>query len=179
MPKRRITDEPNNAEVALRNLSARLLQVQDEERRRIARELHDSVGQLVAAISMNLGAVREQSDRLDAKGAKAVAETIVLVEEIEREIRTISHLLHPPLLDEAGLGSAIRWYVDGQEYAAQSFWWSSGKFSRRRPTPKWYVSFEQVSVRRMRSPCWSPGWRPSFPCRRPTSAASCRWPLTN
>jgi signal transduction histidine kinase len=113
MPKRRITDEPNSADVSLRNLSARLLQVQDEERRRIAREMHDSVGQLVAAISMNLGAVRKQSDKLDAKGAKAVAETIVLVEEIDRQIRTISHLLHPPLLDEAGLGSALRWYVDG------------------------------------------------------------------
>jgi signal transduction histidine kinase len=113
MPKRRITDEPNSTDVSLRNLSARLLQVQDEERRRIAREMHDSVGQLVAAISMNLGAVRKQSDKLDAKGAKAVAETIVLVEEIDRQIRTISHLLHPPLLDEAGLGSALRWYVDG------------------------------------------------------------------
>ncbi len=113
MPKRRIDDEKNSAEAALRNLSARLLQVQDEERRRIAREMHDSVGQLVAAISMNLSAVEKQSDKLDAKGAKAVAETIVLVEEIDREIRTISHLLPPPLLDEAGLGSALRWYVDG------------------------------------------------------------------
>ncbi len=113
MPKRRIDDEENSAEAALRNLSARLLQAQDEERRRIAREMHDSVGQLVAAISMNLSAVEKQSDKLDAKGAKAVAETIVLVEEIDREIRTISHLLHPPLLDEAGLGSALRWYVDG------------------------------------------------------------------
>jgi two-component system NarL family sensor kinase len=112
MPKRRITDEPNSAEVALRNLSARLLQVQDEERRRIAREMHDSVGQLIAAISMNLGAVRRQSDKLDSKGAKAIAETIMLVEEIDRQVRTISHLLHPPMLDEAGLGSAIRWYVD-------------------------------------------------------------------
>jgi len=113
MPKRRITDDPNSADVTLRNLSARLLQVQDEERRRIAREMHDSVGQLVAAISMNLGTVRKQSDKLDAKGAKAVAETIALVEEIDRQIRTISHLLHPPLLDEAGLGSALRCYVDG------------------------------------------------------------------
>jgi len=113
MPKRRITDEPNSAEVALRNLSARLLQVQDEERRLIAREMHDSVGQLVAAISMNLGAVRRQSDKLDAEGGKAVAEIAVLVEEISTEIRTISHLLHPPLLDEAGLGSALRCYVDG------------------------------------------------------------------
>jgi len=113
MPKRRITDEPNSAEVALRNLSARLLQVQDEERRYIAREMHDSVGQLVAAVSMNLSAVRRQSDKLDAEGGKAVAEIAVLVEEISTEIRTISHLLHPPLLDEAGLGSALRCYVDG------------------------------------------------------------------
>jgi signal transduction histidine kinase len=112
MPKRRIAEQ-NRAESALRDLSARLLQVQDAERRRIARELHDSVGQLVAAIDMSLGAVREQSDKLDAKGAKAVAEITVLVEEIGREIRTISHLLHPPLLDEAGLESAIHCYVDG------------------------------------------------------------------
>jgi signal transduction histidine kinase len=74
MPKRRIADEQNDAEAALRDLSARLLQVQDEERRRIAREMHDSVGQLVAAISMNLAAVSEQSDKLDAKRSKAVAE---------------------------------------------------------------------------------------------------------
>jgi signal transduction histidine kinase len=113
MPKRRIADEQNDAEAALRDLSARLLQVQDEERRRIAREMHDSVGQLVAAISMNLAAVSKQSDKLDAKGSKAVAEIAVLVEEISTEIRTISHLLHPPLLDEAGLGSALRCYVDG------------------------------------------------------------------
>jgi signal transduction histidine kinase len=112
MPKRRITDEPNSADVTSRNLSARLLQVQDEERRRIAREMHDSVGQLVAAISMNLGAVRKQSDRLDEKCAKALAEAVVLIEEIDRQIRTISHLLHPPMLDEAGLGSALGWYVD-------------------------------------------------------------------
>lgn len=112
MPKRR-TSEQNSAEAALRDLSARLLQVQDEERRRIAREMHDSLGQLVAAIGMNLSAVRKQSDKLDEKCAKAVAESIVLVEEIDRQIRTISHLLHPPMLDEAGLGSALRWYVEG------------------------------------------------------------------
>ena len=112
MPKRRTTDAPNSPEVALRNLSARLLQVQDEERRRIAREMHDSVGQLVSAISLNLGAVRRQSDKLDPRGAKALSEAIMFVEEIGRQIRTISHLLHPPLLDEAGLGSALRWFVE-------------------------------------------------------------------
>src|SRR5258708_5846132 len=90
MPKRRIDDEENSAEAALRNLSARLLQAQDEERRCTAPEMHDSVGQLVAAISMNLSAVEKQSDKLDAKGAKAVAETIVLVEEIDRDSHNLA-----------------------------------------------------------------------------------------
>lgn len=97
----------------LRQLSARLLYVQDEERRRLARELHDSIGQLLAAIGMNIGIVRSQSDKLDARGARAVSENAQLVEQVSREIRTISHLLHPPLLEIAGLASALRWYIDG------------------------------------------------------------------
>jgi len=97
----------------LRDLSARLLKVQDEERRRLARELHDSVGQILAALSMNISAVQSQSHKLDSQGAAAVAENVQLLEQVSREIRTISHLLHPPLLEIAGLASAIRWYVDG------------------------------------------------------------------
>lgn len=96
----------------LRNLSARLLQMQDEERRRIARELHDSVGQMLAALSMNLSTVRGDIERL-TKTANALADSENLVHEMTSEVRTISHLLHPPLLDEAGLSSALRWYVDG------------------------------------------------------------------
>ncbi len=96
----------------LRELSARLLQLQDEERRRIARELHDSVGQMLAALNMNLSAVRGDIERL-AKTANALADSENLVREMTTEVRTISHLLHPPLLDEAGLSSALRWYVDG------------------------------------------------------------------
>lgn len=96
----------------LRDLSARLLQMQDEERRRIARELHDSVGQMLAALSMNLTAVRTDIDRL-ARTATALNDSESLVQEMVTEVRTISHLLHPPLLDEAGLSSALRWYVDG------------------------------------------------------------------
>jgi signal transduction histidine kinase len=96
----------------LRKLSARLLQMQDEERRRIARELHDSVGQMLAALSMNLSAVRGDIERL-SKTANALADSENLVHEMTSEVRTISHLLHPPLLDEAGLSSALRWYVDG------------------------------------------------------------------
>jgi signal transduction histidine kinase len=96
----------------LRDLSARLLQMQDEERRRIARELHDSVGQMLAALSMNLTAVRTDIDQL-ARTAAALSDSESLVQEMVTEVRTISHLLHPPLLDEAGLSSALRWYVDG------------------------------------------------------------------
>ena len=107
------TAELNKANESLRDLSARLLHLRDQEARRIARELHDSVGQLLAAISMNIGVVSRQIHKLDEAGARAVTENAELVEQISAEIRTISHLLHPPLLDEIGLGSALHWYVEG------------------------------------------------------------------
>jgi signal transduction histidine kinase len=97
---------------SLRDLSARLLQMQDEERRRIARELHDSVGQLLVGLSMNLSTVRGEIERL-TKAAAVLGDSENLIQEMSKEVRTISHLLHPPLLDEAGLASAIRWYIDG------------------------------------------------------------------
>ncbi|MCU1241548.1 MAG: domain S-box [Candidatus Acidoferrum typicum] len=97
----------------VRQLSSRLLQMQDEERRRIARELHDSVGQIVAALGMNLSAVQRESDHLSPDAAADVAESANLVSELSRQIRTISHLLHPPLLDEVGLVSALQHYVEG------------------------------------------------------------------
>lgn len=107
-----ITDR-KRAEESLRALSGRLLQLQDQERRRLARELHDSVGQLLVAISMNLAQVQRESEQLSEGAAKACRESLSLVRELSDEIRTLSHLLHPPLLDEAGLPSALRWYVDG------------------------------------------------------------------
>jgi len=110
------TTELNAAIAGLRQLSARLLQAQDDERRRLARELHDSVGQLLAAISMNLQTLR--ASQLDPAAAAAAEENAKLVEQISSEIRTMSHLLHPPLLDEVGLASALRWYVD--EFAVRS-----------------------------------------------------------
>jgi signal transduction histidine kinase len=87
--------------------------LQDEERRRIARELHDSVGQLLAAISMNSASIEAESHKLSPDAAKRVAENAAMVQEASKQIRTISHLLHPPLLDEAGLASALRCYVEG------------------------------------------------------------------
>ncbi|HEY6372033.1 MAG TPA: sensor histidine kinase [Candidatus Sulfotelmatobacter sp.] len=106
------TSDLDTANGNLRELSARLLQLQDDERRRIARELHDSVGQTLAALAMNLSAVRLDFERL-AKTAHALTDSEDLVRDMSTEVRTISHLLHPPLLDEAGLSSALRWYVEG------------------------------------------------------------------
>jgi signal transduction histidine kinase len=97
----------------LEMINARMTKLQDEERRHIARELHDSVGQLLAAISMNSGVLQAESHKLSPRAAKCIAENADMVEEINRQIRTMSHLLHPPLLDEAGLASALRWYVEG------------------------------------------------------------------
>jgi signal transduction histidine kinase len=105
------TAELDAANKGLQQLSARLLQLQDEERRRLARELHDSVGQLLAGLSMNISVL--QSTPLGETAAAVLAENASLVDQISREIRTMSHLLHPPLLDEVGLASALRWYVEG------------------------------------------------------------------
>jgi PAS domain S-box-containing protein len=99
------------ANQGLRQLSARLLQLQDEERRRLARELHDSVGQMLAAVKMNSSVL--QSLRLQPEAAKCAAENDRLLDNIIAEVRTISHLLHPPLLDEVGLPVAVKCYVDG------------------------------------------------------------------
>ena len=93
--------------------SGRLLQLQDDERRRVARELHDGAGQLLAALSMNTHAVAREKAALSPRVAQCVDENVSLVEQAISEIRTISHLLHPPLLDEVGLRSAVEEYVHG------------------------------------------------------------------
>src|ERR1700723_674483 len=101
------------AEEALRNLSARLLQLQDEERRRIARELHDSTGQSLAALVIHLSAVNAKFASLDPGATDMIREAIVLSQKASDEIRTLSYLLYPPTLDYAGLRSALEWYVEG------------------------------------------------------------------
>jgi len=107
------TTELRMANDNLRELSSHLQQLRDDERKQIARELHDSVGQLLAGLSMNIATVQSQSHKLDSAAARAVSENSAIVQQIGKEIRTISHLLHPPLLDAAGLASALRWYIDG------------------------------------------------------------------
>jgi PAS domain S-box-containing protein len=109
--------EQRNVEVLqqseeLRELSSRLQQTQDDERRRIARELHDSAGQVITVLGMNLASIA-QGVRRNAKVGKAIEESRELVHQLSKEIRTMSYLLHPPLLDENGLLGAIQWYIQG------------------------------------------------------------------
>ena len=109
--------EQRNTEVLqqseqLRELSNRLLQTQDDERRRIARELHDSAGQIVTALGLNLASITHHLGQ-DPLIGKAVEESRELIQQLSKEIRTMSYLLHPPLLDENGLSEAIRWYMQG------------------------------------------------------------------
>ena len=107
------TAELNQAQERLRTLSARLLQMQDDERRRIARELHDTAGQILVALNLTLVPVEEELRKTNSSLAGQITESLRLIEELSRDLRTMSHLLHPPLLDEAGLQSAVRWYVEG------------------------------------------------------------------
>lgn len=103
------------AEESLRRLTGRLMELQDQERRRIARELHDSIGQCLTAIKINVDFLDRDlsASALSPKASRALAEARKLSEQCSSDTRTISYLLHPPLLDERGLASAIRWYADG------------------------------------------------------------------
>jgi len=109
---RDITTRRRN-EAAIRELSGRLLQLQDRERRRIAMELHDSTAQTLAALAMNLALVKKSESRLDAVARRALDAALRLADQSSQEIRTLSYLLHPPLLDEMGLVSALRAYAQG------------------------------------------------------------------
>ena len=102
----------------LQRLSVRLMNVKDNEGRRIARELHDSAGQLTAALLMNLGTLAKKLKKADATVTHLVNEAISNAKELDQEIRTTSYLLHPPMLDEIGLSAALRWYLQGLKQRA-------------------------------------------------------------
>jgi len=105
----------------LRKLSVELIKSQDEERRRIARELHDSFGQDLASLKINLDQIAAAGSALNVRqeeSAELVSDCLRTVQRCIVETRTLSHLLHPPLLDEAGFASAARWYVE--EFARRS-----------------------------------------------------------
>jgi PAS domain S-box-containing protein len=105
--------ELKHAEKALHQLSTRLLQLQDDERRRLGRELHDSLAQSVLAVNLNLAQLSRVAASLDERSKRALKEGRRLLSEMSREIRTLSYLLHPPLLDELGLVSAVKEYAEG------------------------------------------------------------------
>jgi signal transduction histidine kinase len=100
-------------EEQLRRLSQQLLNVRDEEQRRVARDLHESVVQSMAAMKMQLGFVKDSILNSDERAAQLIHSTIQIADETISQARTLSHLLHPPLLDEAGLYPAVRWYARG------------------------------------------------------------------
>jgi PAS domain S-box-containing protein len=100
-------------EETLREVSGLLLQTQNVERRRIARELHDSTAQSLAALGMNLSMVGKAAGRLSQAARKKLLDSIELTQQCCREVRTLSYLLHPPALEEGDLWSAVRWYTEG------------------------------------------------------------------
>jgi signal transduction histidine kinase len=106
--------ERREAEQSLRDLSGRLLRVKDEEQRRIARELHDGTAQLVGALAINLERLLEVVAHGESSKARTLlAQSADLAERATADLRTISHLLHPPILDDLGLDGALPWYTDG------------------------------------------------------------------
>ncbi|MDP9147817.1 MAG: sensor histidine kinase [Acidobacteriota bacterium] len=110
---RREVSDRLTAENALRQLSQNVVRLQDEERRKIARELHDSAGQYLSAVTLTLGQLARRLSAADDRNKELVQEALAIVGDCIREVRTMSYLLHPPVLDDFGLGSALRWYVEG------------------------------------------------------------------
>jgi PAS domain S-box-containing protein len=100
------------SEQELRELTARLFNLQDEERRRIARELHDGAAQNLFGITINLGNLQDRCG-VEPETSRIVTECQTLAEQSLQELRTLSYLLHPPILDQAGLALALQWYVEG------------------------------------------------------------------
>jgi len=101
------------ADQAIESLPARLLKAQDEERRRIARDLHDSTAQELAVVAMNLGRLEEWIEGRDPWAANLLADSLAVLAQGNRDLRTLAHLLHPPMLEELGLAGALRHYVEG------------------------------------------------------------------
>jgi PAS domain S-box-containing protein len=106
-----ITDE-KRVEEAARQLSSELLRLQDQERKKISRELHDSLGQYLTGLKINLGILDSANGKLEEGLRKVVGECVSLVTTCMNEVRDVSSLLHPPMLEELGLASAIRWHAD-------------------------------------------------------------------
>lgn len=111
--KEKAQQELIRSEMSLRQLSFELLKTQDEERRRIGREMHDSIGQYLSALKMKLGLVFRKNPTLNDEGRHQLDQFAAILDDCIKEVRTISYLLYPPMLEERGLKSAIDWYLEG------------------------------------------------------------------
>lgn len=111
--RQKAQEELLRSEKSLRQLSLNLLRTQDEERRRIGRDLHDSIGQYLSALKMNLGMLKVSQLGISQETSQELDKCTELLEECVKEVRTISYLLYPPMLEEMGLKPAIAWYLDG------------------------------------------------------------------
>ncbi len=111
--RRKAQEDLANSEESLRRLSLDLLRTQDEERRRIGREMHDSLGQYLTALKMKLGMLSVSHPNLKAEASQELRKCDELLEQCVKEVRTIAYLLYPPMLEEMGLKSAIAWYLEG------------------------------------------------------------------
>ena len=109
--RREAQQQLHNSEKSLRQLSLHLLRTQDEERRRIGQDLHDSLGQYLTVLKMKLDALF--TPKAGSVPIEDVSACIELADDCIKEVRTVSYLLYPPLLEEMGLGSAVPWYLDG------------------------------------------------------------------
>ena len=105
--------ERRQTERKVRRLNTQLLEAHNEERRKLSHDLHDSTGQTLSALGMNLELIKTAWPEMPAKAASYLADCEALLQECVRDVRTISYSLHPPLLDELGLVAAMQWYVEG------------------------------------------------------------------
>lgn len=138
--------ERKQAEQQLVELTGRLLRAQDDERRHIARELHDGTAQNIGLIMLNLAQVQNNGSKLDSKMADRLNESLTLGEQALREIRTLSYVLHPPLLDQAGLVTALKWYVKGfiERSGVKVVFTETGSDGHRLPPEVEYAFFRVV-----------------------------------
>lgn len=138
--------ERKEAEQQLAQLTAKLLTTQDEERRRIARELHDVTAQSIGLIMLNLAQVQKAASNLDSRSKDRLTESLAFGEQALKDIRTLSYVLHPPLLDQAGLITALKWYVKGfhERSGVRVDFIESGNEDQRMPPEVEYALFRVV-----------------------------------
>ena len=138
--------ERKESEHILAELTGRLLRTQDEERRHIARELHDVTAQSIGLILLNLAQVQSVAATMDIKSKDRLAESVALGEQALKEIRTLSYILHPPLLDQAGLVTALKWYLKGfsERSGVKVGFTEEGDDGRRMPPDVEYALFRVV-----------------------------------